>query len=406
MDPLESRQYAVNITRAKSAWNLQTGDPDIVIAVLDDGVESRHEDLAAAIVKSYDATDQDEFQEPNPWDPHGTACAGLAAAVPGNSLGIRGIGGGCSLMPIRIGFTHSWNGPLVMNNTWISRGIDWAWENGAAVLSHSWGCAPSTSVTNALARARTHGRNGKGCVIVQAVGNFSRYVSYPASLDFVLAVSASNEFDEPKTKDSRDGESNWGTNFGPEVDVAAPGVHNYTTDLMGDAGYNTRPQGHYYDGFNGTSSSTPIVAGAIALVLSANPDLTEEEARNIIKQTADKVGSVPYFRGRNDLMGYGRLNVEKAVLRALGTGGEPTPPRREDEGEAESAAGFLKVQVTASSLRIRSGPGIDYPGIGQLANGEIKTAGDIDGKEIWMEIEPGKWSAYVYNGSKFMKIIK
>jgi uncharacterized protein YgiM (DUF1202 family) len=105
-------------------------------------------------------------------------------------------------------------------------------------------------------------------------------------------------------------------------------------------------------------------------------------------------------------MGYGRLNVENAVLRALGTGGEPTPPGREDEGEAQPAAGFLKVRVTASSLRIRSGPGIDYPVIGQLANGEIKTAGDIDGKEIWMEIEPGKWSAYVYNGSKFMKIIK
>ena len=99
------------------------------------------------------------------------------------------------------------------------------------------------------------------------------------------------------------------------MDVAAPGVHNLTTDISGTKGYNKE---HNYTDFNGTSSSTPIVAGIAGLMLSANPLLTEKEVRNIIKQTADKVGHVPYDRGHNHRMGFGRVNALKAVNAALG----------------------------------------------------------------------------------------
>lgn len=317
-DPLAREQYAIEITKADEAWSLQTGDSSITIAILDEGVETNHEDLADAIVGSYDGTEDDTFQEPNSWDAHGTACAGLAAATHGNDLGIKGIGGGCSLQGVRIAYSSSPGGRWVTTNSWIRRSIDWSWQNGADILSNSWGGgSPSTLITNAFERARTLGRNGKGCVVAIAAGNDSGPVSFPGTLDNVLTVSASNEYDEPKTRSSRDGEFWWGSNFGPEIDVAAPGVHNYTTDISGGAGYNTDADGDYFDSFNGTSSATPIVAGGAGLILSANPDLTEAQVRQIIRDTADKVGGVAYDAdGHNDQMGYGRLNVLEAVKAA------------------------------------------------------------------------------------------
>jgi len=317
-DPLADQQYAIAITQAIDAWKLQSGDAYIKIAILDEGVDTNHEDLAAVIVGEYDASDDDTFQEPNAWDAHGTACAGLAAAIHANKMGVKGIGGGCSLLAVRIAFSETPGEPWVTSHSWIRRAIDWSWRNGADILSNSWGGGlPSTAIARAFARARTRGRNGKGCVVVIAAGNDSGPVNFPANLDGVLAVSASNEFDEFKTTTSQDDEWWWGSSFGPEIDVAAPGVHNYTTDITGEAGYNTAIDGHYVPDFNGTSSATPIVAGALGLMLSANEQLTESQARQIIRDTADKVGALPYVNGRNDQMGYGRLNVRKAVQAAI-----------------------------------------------------------------------------------------
>lgn len=319
-DPMLHQQYAPKITKAIDAWNLQIGDPAIKIAILDEGVDTNHEDLRTAIVGTYDGTDNDTFQEPNPWDAHGTSCAGLAVGIP-NNTGIRGIGGGCSLLAIRIAYSSSPapGTPWTTTNSVIARSIDWAWQNDASVLSNSWGGgSPSTAIINAFERARIQGRGGKGCVIVIAASNNSGPVEFPGTLPNVLTVSASNEFDQFKTKTSSDGETWWGSCFGPEVDVAAPGVHNMTTDISGTSGYSTT---NYFATFNGTSSSTPIVAGAVGLVLSANKNLTELEVRNIIKETADKVGSLPYVNGRNDQFGNGRLNVLKAVQKAQNLSG-------------------------------------------------------------------------------------
>ncbi|MBT3878002.1 MAG: S8 family serine peptidase [Candidatus Scalindua sp.] len=309
-DPQAHRQYAINITKAVDAWQLQKGDPQVRIAILDEGVDMAHEDLSTAIVGSYDGVDDDTFQEPNPWDGHGTACAGLAAAVHDNDRGIKGIGGGCSIQAVRIAYSPQDGANWVTRNSWIARAIDWAWREGASVISNSWGGgAASTAIINAFERARTQGRNGKGSVIVVAAGNDSGPVDFPGNLPNVLTVSASNEYDEFKTKTSRDGEYWWGSNFGPEVDLAAPGVHNLTTDISGSDGYTS---GNYTD-FNGTSSATPIVAGAVGLLLSANNDLTESEARDYLRQAADKVGTTPYQNGRNDQFGNGRLNVLAAL---------------------------------------------------------------------------------------------
>jgi thermitase len=126
---------------------------------------------------------------------------------------------------------------------------------------------------------------------------------------------------EPRTRVSHDGETWWGSNDGPEVPVAAPGVHNYTTDITGTGGYNRGPHyPNYIADLNGTSSATPIVAGAAALVLPANPGLTEAQVRKILVETADKVGGVAYDApGHNHPMGYGRINVAAAGQKALAT---------------------------------------------------------------------------------------
>ena len=315
-DPLLKFQYAARITRAVEAWGVATGSRTIKIAILDEGVDAGHPDLREAIAGSYDAVDSDANQQPNPWDAHGTACAGLAAAIPNNGRGVRGIGGGCSLLAVRIAYSASKGGDWVWVEQNVVGAIDWAWRNGADILSNSWGGgAPSNAIINAFERARTRGRNGLGCVIVVAAGNDSAPVDFPGMLETVLTVSASNEYDEPKTKSSADGETWWGSNFGPQVDVAAPGVHNYTTDIVGADGYNSggAAGGDYVTNFNGTSSSTPIVAGLAGLVLSSNPNLRESQVRRLIKETADKVGQIVYTGGRNDQMGHGRVNALRAV---------------------------------------------------------------------------------------------
>ncbi|MBS3953554.1 MAG: S8 family serine peptidase [Methylomicrobium sp.] len=350
-DPLLAQQYASQITKAVDAWNIQIGDPSIKIAVLDEGVDTLHEDLGPAIVGAYDGIDNDTFQEPNPWDAHGTACSGLAAAIPNNNKGVRGIGGGCSLLAVRIARSESNGGNWVTSNSIIARSIDWAWQNNASILSNSWGGgSPSTAIVNAFERARKQGRGGKGCVIIIAAGNESGSVSFPGNLPNVLTVSASNERDQFKTKTSSDGENWWGSNFGPEVDIAAPGVHNITTDISGSNGYS---QTDYISTFNGTSSATPIVAGAIGLVLSSNKNLTESEARAIITETADKVGSLPYIGGRNDQFGYGRLNVLKAVQKALNTNSQAPLQgtiKQFGTGASKGAAFFLQTASQESYL--------------------------------------------------------
>ncbi len=126
-DPLEQFQYAVRITHADEAWKQVAASPQIRIAILDEGVDVTHPDLSVAIQGAFDAMDNDSDQQPNPWDAHGTACAGLAAGVPNNAAGIRGIGGGCSLLAARIAYSPSPGANWITTNSGIRAAIDWAW---------------------------------------------------------------------------------------------------------------------------------------------------------------------------------------------------------------------------------------------------------------------------------------
>jgi hypothetical protein len=153
-------------------------------------------------------------------------------------------------------------------------------------------------------------------VVVFAAGNDNENsVAYPARLSEVIAVGASSPCDERKSPSSCDGERWWGSNYGPELDVIAPGVLINTTDISSFRGYNAA-SGDYTSTFNGTSAATPHVAGLAALVLSANPSLTPDRVQQIIQDTADDIGSP----GRDDQTGYGRINAHQAILRAKSLG--------------------------------------------------------------------------------------
>ncbi|MGH2356055.1 MAG: S8 family serine peptidase, partial [Chloroflexota bacterium] len=308
-DPGFASQWGLKKIKAPEAFDITMGSAAISVAVIDEGCNLAHEDLTFKL-PGYDAVTGTDNQEPKPADGHGTSCAGIVAAKANNGRGGVGVAPNCRVLPVRIAYGAG--GGWVTTDAKIADGVRKAVDRGADVLSNSWGGgAPSTFITNAFKYAQSNGRGGKGCPIAIATGNADvRGVGYPANLSpsvpGLLAVGASNEWDQRKSKTSLDGETWWGSNYGPEVDVVAPGVHIYTTDITGAAGYGG---GNYVPNFNGTSSATPHVAGLMALILSVDPDLRSWEVEDLIKLTVDDLGAP----GRDEQFGFGRINCRRAL---------------------------------------------------------------------------------------------
>jgi subtilisin family serine protease len=292
---------------AAAAWTLTRGKADIRVAVLDEGVDVDHPDLKAAVVAQKDFVDGKATAAPDGKDAHGTECAGVIVS---RSSKYPGLAPACSLVAIRIAKGDGRNG-WVFDDFKTADAIDWAWNDGQAdVLSNSWGGGPAVDViTRAFDRARTNGRKKKGAVVVIATGNEDApAVSFPAKLPNVLAVGATNPWDERKSKTTKDGENWWGSNYGPEIGMVAPGVRIATTDIHSSDGasdYNLR--------FNGTSSATPHVAAAAALILSVMPSLDEKRVREVLTTSADRLTK----DGKWDkFTGWGRLNIFSALRMA------------------------------------------------------------------------------------------
>jgi thermitase len=308
-DPGFPSQWGLVKIKAPEAWDISMGNPAISVAIIDEGNDLSHEDMVYK-TPGYDAYDGDDNPSPQPQDGHGTSCGGIAAARANNGKGGAGVAPNSKVLPVRIAKGVG-GGFWDTTSAKVADGIRKAVDRGADVLSNSYSVAPSTVVTNAFIYAQTNGRGGRGCPIAAATGNADiRGVIYPARLSPTirgfLAVGASNEWDQRKSKTSLDGETWWGSNYGPEVDVVAPGVHIYTTDITGAAGYGG---GNYVTNFNGTSSATPHVAGLMALILSVDPDLRSWEVEDIVKLTADDLGA----GGRDEHFGFGRINARRAL---------------------------------------------------------------------------------------------
>ncbi|MDR1119652.1 MAG: S8 family serine peptidase [Dysgonamonadaceae bacterium] len=287
------------------ARNITTGSSNVVIAVLDEGVIFNHPDLTNFSPYSYD-TESDSSPSQVLGD-HGTACAGIIGATANNNLGVAGIAPGCPIMSIS---NSLYSYPQARMDR--ARGFNFAYQNGAAVISNSWGSGERYQVIDdAINNALTYGRNGLGCVIVFASGNDNGAVSYPAnSNDSIIVVGAMSPCAERKNPNSCDGEYWWGGNYGPKLDVVAPGVLIPTTTYTGG----------YMQNFNGTSSACPHVAAVAGLILSVNPALSQSEVASIIDRTARKVGNYSYQTTAdhpngtwNNEMGYGLVDAYAAV---------------------------------------------------------------------------------------------
>jgi subtilisin-like proprotein convertase family protein len=301
---------------AEAAWNVTTGSTSVIIAIIDDGVETAHQDLSANMVAGYDYLGNDSNPNPGSSDHHGTAVAGVAGARGNNGIGVSGIAWNCKLMPIRlvgVGQTTAKE----------AQAISFAKNNGAAVMNNSWGPPDGTgqnfplpaNVKAAIDDAVANGRGGKGCVIFWAAGNGNESADLDgyAAYANVISVAASNSVDQKASY----------SDFGNSVDVCAPssggpGYAIVTTDRTGSAGY---ASGNYTSTFGGTSSASPLAAGVGALVISANPNLTFAQVRGVLTSTATKIGSGYNAQGFSVNYGYGKVNAGAAVAAAQGGGG-------------------------------------------------------------------------------------
>lgn len=329
-DPLYSQQFQMNNTgqtidgfsgtndmdcNAPEAWAISTGSSSITVAVIDDGVEA-HPDLVTSggssrLLSGYTPANGGNGT-PNADGAHGQACSGIIAASH-NTIGVRGVAPDVFLRSVNI-FAGG------ETTTDLANAISWAKNNGADVLSNSWGytsCTFSaTNLTNAINDANNTGRGGLGCVIIFASGNgYKTCVDYPANLPAVVAVGAFGN----------DGVKSDYSNAGTALDIAAPsndissagfltGAGVRTIDRTGSSGYSS---GDYTTSFGGTSAACPVVAGVAALVLSVDGSLTSTATKNLLYSTAIDMGST----GFDNSYGNGRVNAFAAVTAAGGTGG-------------------------------------------------------------------------------------
>jgi subtilisin family serine protease len=337
-DALLSRQWHLNNdglhgatagedVKAFAAWDITTGERKVVIAVIDDGVDIDHPDLHANIWvnpkpgapdrNGRDFFDNDYNPRPRyfkkPYDNaatndvHGTACAGIAAAVGNNKLGVAGIAYGCAILPVKV-----FGGAGLFPNDLMADAIRYAGQN-ADVISISWGSPRNPDIESALEDVTKTGRRGKGCLVFCASGNeHVPRMGFPSDLPSVMGVGACNDR----------GELSLFSNWGKGLDFVAPSDDPRrrrqpitTTDVsIRNRGYTNG----LYTIFGGTSAATPLAAGIGALVLSVDPSLTWKQVRSILRSTADKIdpAAAKYRKGYSIRYGYGRPNAFKAVKRA------------------------------------------------------------------------------------------
>jgi len=300
-----------NDLNVPEAWAQVAVSSGVVVAVIDNGVDLSHPDLN--LVTGYDgATGQAGGGPKSASDNHGTACAGNVGAKRNNGIGTIGTAPGVKIMPIHWGST----------NADVANTFDLAVQHGADVLSNSWGWvgSPSGAITAAIEDALAARRT-----VVFAAGNgpdrspWSYTTAYPCNLTAttdVICVGASSPTDQHKNASSSDGEFSWGSSYvGAGPDVVAPGSWSYTTDRQGALGYNGNSavsgiDVDYTHDFGGTSSSTPKVAGIVALLLSKNPGLSPSQVKSILRNSAHDIDAA----GVDDRTGAGRVNALATLI--------------------------------------------------------------------------------------------
>ena len=314
--------------KATTAWDTTTGSTDVIVAVIDTGIDYTHTDLAGNVwtnagemgidaqgrdmaTNNLDDDHDGYIDDVRGWcfaygwadpvlyktvcaDPlddhgHGTHVSGIIGACGNNGFGITGVNWNVKIMPLKF---LEWNGSGLTSDA--VKAIRYAQAHGADIINNSWG---GGGYSQALQDA-VNDATGAGCLVVGAAGNEnSEGLFYPADLENVLTVAATDHND---TRASY-------SNFGPFVDVAAPGSRIYSTlptfetFSLGD--------NHGYGTLSGTSMACPSVSGVAALLKSRYPDASPADLQYMIEQTADDKGAP----GWDQYYGYGRINAAAAL---------------------------------------------------------------------------------------------
>jgi hypothetical protein len=326
-----AKQWHLDKANVKNAWKTTRGSTAICVAILDDGVDVQHVEFKGKVVKQFDfSTDTADGSPKSSEDKHGTACAGVATAF---GVKVSGAAPNCRLIAVRTGdfATGSDESDMFL----------WAADNGADVISCSWGppddgtTFPMPELTRLaiteITRVGGRGRKGKGIPIFFAAGNGNEDVMADgyASNENVMAIAAST---------SQDRKAEY-SDFGPAICVCAPSngfeadeLGVVTTDRRGSAGYNPDPEAtpqfpdfpdvNYCDNFGGTSSASPLAAGIAALMLSVNSKLTPAQVRACLQQSARRIGKASDYdaAGHSDIYGHGCVDAAAAIKLAK------TPP--------------------------------------------------------------------------------
>jgi subtilisin family serine protease len=351
-DPEFPDQYAHQLIQMEDAWGISTGSRDIVVAVLDTGVDVNHPDLKANMWVNADEIPgnkldddgngyvddihgwnfgmdtNDVTPEPGLYSSiakHGTLVAGVIAAVGNNGKGVSGVNWQCSIMALRVS--------LDFTTEEAAEGLDYAAANGARVLNMSFGGDVFGPEGDLVVKTAIYNAYEQGVLLVASAGNSDTSLRhYPAAYPNVMAVASTNG------EDAKTGHST----FGAWVDIAAPGTDIVTTDLGGE-----------YLATAGTSFSAPYVAAVGALVLAHRPNLTNVEVRAILENTCDPV----YYGDMDPDLGYigvGRVNAFAALEGADGQYplGEIVSPRTSQVFPADGNAVELCVFVHGDSFQV------------------------------------------------------
>ncbi len=285
-DPLYGSQWHHPVIGSPIAWNYTTGSSTIICAFTDTGIDVNHVDLAGHRIPGYSAPDNKaevdgaSVQDVNG---HGTHVAGCAGAIGNNGTGVSGVNQNARLMMCRV--TNSSDGSASINE--ILEAGRWAADHGASVVSASYSGVSASSIETTGAYIK-----GKGALYCYAAGNDGANLSGFDHAD-VIVVGAS---------DSGDNRAGFSA-YGKAVDVFSPGVGILSTVVGGG-----------YQAWSGTSMATPVCNGALSMIWSAKPSLTNEQVQNILFYSSDDMGTP----GNDDTYGWGRINVGRGVQWAIG----------------------------------------------------------------------------------------
>lgn len=303
-DSYYSDQWWITQIKIPEAWDNIVGNPSIKIAIVDSGVSPDHPDLSTNVTEWKNFSSSNSSYD---LDGHGTWVGGVIAAITNNARGVASSTYSSKIMSLK---AIDDNGQGTESN--ISEGIKWAADNGAKIINLSLGSRNNSSLVESAVNYAWN----KGAIIIAGAGNDNTSLpSYPAKFSNVFSVASTNRNDLKASF----------SNFGNWVDIAAPGVEILSTGYWMDDPNNIK---NVYAEGEGTSISTPMVSGIAALILSKNPNLTNQQVIKILCDTADRV------TGTGNYWTCGRVNAHKAILAVNGSTippstippSTPTPP--------------------------------------------------------------------------------